>query len=227
MCGRFTLNNDLQELQELLPDGTEFYFSQWQPNYNAAPSQYLPVLYQQDGRKLDLFHWGLIPSWSKDRKIAFKLINARSETVSEKPSFRQAFRDRRALIPMNGWYEWARNHGQKQPYYHHAQDNPLIMAAGLREYWTDKSSGEQIQSFTMLTQQAYDQVADVHHRMPVLISPEHYADWLNPAEHHKDHLNQLITDQPKFDIELYPVSTRMNNARYQDPDCMSPYDLFS
>ena len=171
MCGRFAIYSNTKVIIQQTPFDVQNMILDVKPNYNAAPSQFLPVLYSLDKGPplLDSLKWGLIPHWAKDPKIGYKMINARSETVSEKPSFRQAFVKRRALVPVDGWYEWLRKGDSKLPFYHTTKDGRLLWLAGLWERWTDKTSGESIRSFSLLTQDSYGDIAGIHNRMPVIM----------------------------------------------------------
>ena len=166
MCGRFTQRKTEKQLVTRFPV-TEILFDT-SPRYNIAPTQYIPAIVQADSRQLVGFRWGLIPSWAKDAKIASNLINARSETLEEKPSFRTPFQKRRCLIPTDGWYEWKKEGAGKQPYFFHRRDDELFAFAGLWEEWKSPE-GELIQTCTIITTEANELAADFHHRMPVIL----------------------------------------------------------
>jgi putative SOS response-associated peptidase YedK len=215
MCGRFTLrtrlNILLQQFHAELRDEVEL-----PPRYNIAPTQDIPVVRLTDaGRELTTMRWGLIPSWSKDANSGPLLINARSETVSEKPAFRSVFKSRRCLIPADGFFEWKKVGKAKQPYYFQTADRGLFAFAGLWEKW------EEIESCTILTTEANKLVAPMHDRMPVMLSPNDYAEWLdsNPPEPAK-----LLDQFPASDMIATPVNPVVNNARNEGPECIEPFD---
>ena len=222
MCGRFLLANpndgiyDLFDVKEL-PD--------LKPRYNVAPTQTVPAVRILPGDEaISLCHlrWGLIPSWAKDAKIGSRLINARSETAASKPSFRAAFKRRRCLIPADGYYEWAKQAGgSKQPYLIHLPDRQPFAMAGLWERWIDRS-GEALESFTILTTDANEFVAALHHRMPVILPRKHFVEWLDPAIVDPKQIESLLTDSPC--LIAYPVSTQVNNPRNDDSSCIEPVE---
>jgi len=222
MCGRFGVYAESKEYNTQLPFNIRNGLFDFEPNYNAAPSQMLPALYypENDAPLLERLRWGLIPRWAKDRKIGYRLINARSETADEKPAFRDAFIRRRALIPVNGWYEWLSQKGQKQPYWHTRMDDRLLWLAGLWDAWTDKNSGESIRSFTILTQDAYGEIARIHNRMPVVMQPDDYERWLSPVMNNKTEISDLIRTQPQIELNIYPVSSAMNRVQLNDASCI-------
>lgn len=184
MCGRYLLYSLPEALQAAFDVDVRLNM---EPRYNIAPTQRVPIVGLKEGkRRLGLAHWGLIPSWAKDRSVASKMINARSETAAEKPSFRSAFKARRCLIPADGFYEWHTEDGVKQPYLLEPAAGGPMAFAGLWEAWrapeAEKDSAPLV-SFTILTTQASPDVAQLHHRMPVILRPDDYDRWLNgPAE---------------------------------------------
>jgi putative SOS response-associated peptidase YedK len=216
MCGRFTLRTPADEIArefQLVTVPTIV------PRYNIAPSQPLLAIRRHDaGRQPALLRWGLIPRWANDPKIAYQLINARSETVAEKPAFRDAFKKRRCLIPADGFYEWKKLGKAKQPYHIHRQDGRLFAFAGLWERWQAPGS-EPIESCTILTTVANTLVADVHDRMPVMLLPEQYDAWLDPARS-VEQLRELVGPYPAELLAKQPVSPRVNNPKVDDPGCL-------
>jgi putative SOS response-associated peptidase YedK len=178
MCGRYVLTADPEQLQAAfdltsVPD--------FPARYNVAPTQINPVISSEAPDQAVLMRWGLIPSWAKDRKIASSLINARAESVAEKPSFRVAFRSRRCLVPVSGYYEWQeRDSGGNIPTYIHMPDAPLFALAGLWETWRDPQTGEWLKTYTLITTDANAYISAFHHRMPVILNREDYAEWLHP-----------------------------------------------
>jgi putative SOS response-associated peptidase YedK len=216
MCGRYTLSTPVGKLAEefdlsgSLPD--------LQSSYNVAPTQEVPaVVAGNGGRRLEMLRWGLIPSWADDPGIGSRMINARSETVAEKPSFRRAFKERRCLIPADGFYEWQKTNGSKQPYYFRMKDGRPFAFAGLWESWA--GDGE-IRSCTILTTDANHLVGEIHQRMPVILPSEYYELWLEPAVREPDQLLPLLNPYPTDEMEAYPVSRRVNSPSNDDPGCV-------
>lgn len=221
MCGRYTLSSDADVLME------QFGLSglaALTPRYNIAPSQPVLAVRQRDdgGRDAKTLRWGLIPSWAKDPAVGHRLINARSETAAEKPSFRSAFRHRRCLVPADGFYEWAARPGAgKQPWYFHAADRRPLAIAGLWERW-QQTDGETVESCSLLTTHANAVVAPVHHRMPVMLSAPDYAQWLDGRHFDQAALQALMRPLPDRLLSAYAVSTRVNRPVNDDPDCIRP-----
>ena len=219
MCGRYTLSTPVEKLagefdiSEPLPD--------LPPSYNVAPSQEVAAIVAggRGERRLELLRWGLIPAWADDPGIGSRMINARSETAAEKPSFRKAFKERRCLIPADGFYEWQKTNGGKQPYHLKMRDGRLFAFAGLWESWKGDEEGE-IRSCTILTTDANDLVGEVHHRMPVILPPKTYDLWLDPAVREAEQLLSVLLSYPTEDMEAYPVSRRVNNPSNDEPGCV-------
>lgn len=211
MCGRFSLDTTKAEIaKEFKCDRVAFIGS----SFNTAPSQNIvTVVNGGNNNEAVMMRWGLIPRWVKSLD-AWKsnLINARIETVEEKPSFRDGFKKRPCLIPVTGFYEWSKD---KQPYYFY-QDKSLFALAGIYEEWT--SSEEKILSCTILTTEAQDAIAQIHHRMPVIIPSEYYDLWLGNVDGRK----KLIDSLPKPELQLYPVSKKVNSPKNNDSDCIKP-----
>jgi putative SOS response-associated peptidase YedK len=219
MCGRYTLSTPVGTLAE------EFDIAEplpeLQPNYNVAPTQEVPAVLAGNGggeRRLEMLRWGLIPSWADDPGIGARMINARSETVAEKPSFRRAFKDRRCLIPADGFYEWQKTNDGKQPYYLRMKSGRPFAFAGLWENW--KGDGGEIRSCTILTTNPNDLAREVHNRMPVILPPEVYEIWLDPDLGETDQLLSLLAPYPPGDMEAYPVSRRVNSPSNNEPSCV-------
>ncbi len=218
MCGRYTLKTPIDVLAEHFE--VEEYPASLTPSYNIAPTQgVVAVMEDDDKRKLEIFHWGLIPSWAKDPAIGNKMINARAETVSEKPSFRSAFKRRRCLIVADGFYEWQKTDNGKQPYYIRMKDSTPFAFAGLWETW---QNGEEIRSCTIITTDANDLMGEIHHRMPVILPPENYGVWLDPGFEEKEALSDLLKPYRSEEMEAYPVSRRVNKPSNNEPSVIEP-----
>ena len=218
MCGRFTLRTDLRHLEKTFQfDGGP----DLSPRFNIAPTQNVAAIrlnQETDQRELVFLRWGLIPSWAEDAKIGNRLINARAETVAEKPAFRSAFTKRRCLVVADGFYEWQKVDGTKQPYFIHRQDNEPFAFAGLWESW--KSEGEEIQSCTLITTTANALMEPIHDRMPVILSTEEYPIWLDAEFKDKESLKDLLRPCDPDLLEAYPVTTLVNNPRNELAKCI-------
>ncbi len=218
MCGRYTLATPVGRLAEEF--GFDSSSTEFRTSYNVAPTrQVAAVLAENGGRRLEMLRWGLVPSWADDPGIGARMINARSETASEKPSFRRAFRERRCLIPADGFYEWKRENGAKQPYYFRMREGRPFAFAGLWESW-NKDEAE-IRSCTILTTQANDLVEEIHERMPVILPRDHYEAWLDPEAEGQE-VAGLLVPYPGEDLETYPVSRFVNSPGNNDPRCIEP-----
>jgi len=221
MCGRFTLfEADKVLSREFGVSG----FSPLSPRYNIAPSQPVAAVRATptgSGRELALLRWGLIPSWSKDRAIGNRLINARAETAREKPSFRDAFRRHRCLIPANGFYEWQRQERGKQAYFVRMRDERLFAFAGLWDRWESPDEGV-IDTCTILTTSANAVLAAIHDRMPVILPPTEYQRWLDTALLNTDTLAPLLVPFPPEEMLAFPVSPRVNAPTVDDETCIAP-----
>ena len=230
MCGRFTITQLPDALDNPfgveIPDAVRIDFH---PRYNVAPTQpILAVRARPDNERREpvRLRWGMIPSWAKDPAIGNRMINARAESVADKPAFRAALRRRRCLILADGFYEWQRRGRSKQPYYFRLKGGGLFAFAGLWEHW-QSPGGEEIQSCTMLTTTANDLCRTVHVRMPLILKPESYDPWLDPAVQTSKPLAPLMVPFPENLMECHPVSTRVNNPANDGPENVEPLnDLF-
>lgn len=193
------------------------------PRYNIAPAQMIDTVVSLDGeRTLDQKKWGLIPSWAKDVEIARNLINARAETITEKPSFRDAFKKRRCIIPASGFYEWKKAKGGNQPYYFYLNDKELFGFAGLWEEWLDKESGELLETCTIITTSANEALKPVHHRMPVILKAADYDEWLDDKVMDSERLQKLLTPYPAQEMAAHPVSTDVNTPAADSSELIIP-----
>jgi putative SOS response-associated peptidase YedK len=225
MCGRFVslLSPELLKIiRELfgLPEHNAL-----EPRFNIAPTQTVWTIRNDSGHnRLDLMKWGLIPFWAKDQKIGNSLINARSETVAEKPAFRHAIKTHRCIIPVSGFYEWDRKGEQKQPYYIHMADNSPMYFAGIWDQWKLPSEDSFLESFSILTTAANDLVADIHDRMPVILRTEDCSFWLDSSIHDPAQLKNLYNPFPSQCLNAYKVSNKVNSPRFTDSSCITRID---
>ena len=222
MCGSFVGFRSLEELKENFP--IDKAACEVTANYNVAPSQEVLAIVRQAGENwLDRFHWGLVPFWAKDITIGNRMINARSETISEKPSFRNAFKKRRCLILADGFYEWKGEKGRKQPMFITLPDGRPFAFAGLWETWNPKSDSESLyKSCTIITTQASESFSEIHHRMPVILKSKIYEPWLDPHNDNLDELKNILQYETIQELVSHPVSKQVNSARHNDPTCIEP-----
>jgi putative SOS response-associated peptidase YedK len=221
MCGRFTLTVNPSQLQEAFP---------WvevpediRPRYNIAPSQPVAVIPNDGKNRLDFFLWGLIPSWAKDPAIGNRMINARSETLAEKPSFRAAYRRRRCLVPADGFYEWRSDPGSKvkTPMLIQMESREPFAFAGLWELW-NSPDGSQLFSCTIITTDPNPLLARIHNRMPAILAPDDYQRWLEPGEVDPDALANLLKPYPPEEMIAFPVSRLVNSPHNDSAECILP-----
>jgi putative SOS response-associated peptidase YedK len=222
MCGRFTLTDPDADLavQFNLPEVPDLA-----PRYNIAPSQLVAAVRVPPGsteRELALLRWGLIPFWAKDPAIGNRMINARSETVAEKPAFRSAFRRRRCLVVADGFYEWQKVDGKKQPYYIRMLDGRPFGFAGMWERWESPDAAV-IESCTLLTSVPNELLRPLHNRMPVILQHKDYEQWLQPENQQVDVLQALLRPFPSEAMDAYRVSRFVNSPDNDDPKCIEPY----
>ena len=197
------------------------------PRYNIAPSQLIAAIRidpDRATRKLVMLRWGLIPSWAKDPKIGNQCINAKAETVAEKPSFRSAFKKRRCLIVATGFYEWQIQGRTKQPIWIGLRSHHPFAFAGLWERWTP-AEGEPLETCTIITTEPNDLMAPIHNRMPVILAPTAYDQWIDPTLQHIEPLKALLRPYPSEELTAYPVSTLVNNPRHDVPQCLEPVSV--
>lgn len=218
MCGRYTLKTPAGVLTERFD--IEESSTSITSSYNIAPTQQVATVLAENGkRKLEMLHWGLIPSWAKDPEVGNRMINARAETVAEKPSYRKAFQERRCLILADGFYEWQKTDNGKQPFYIRMEDESPFALAGLWESWRN---GREIRSCTIITTAPNELAASIHNRMPVILHPEDYDMWLDPDFDEREPLTSLLKPFPAEAMEAYPVSRRVNKPANNDAGVVEP-----
>jgi putative SOS response-associated peptidase YedK len=225
MCGRFRLSRRKQLVEECFD--TASGEEDWAPRYNIAPTQPVAVISQnlkEPVRKLSLMRWGLIPSWSKDRSVSARMINARSETAATKPAFSDAMKSRRCLIPADAFYEWARAGKTKQPYCFEVVEGELFAFAGIWDRWKDPS-GQWVKSCSILTTTPNAVTSAVHDRMPVILDPNAYDLWLDPGMTNVTEASGLLKPYDARLMRCYPVSTRINHVANDDEACSAPVEL--
>ena len=219
MCGRFILTSHRRVLVAQFELQHE---PELTPRYNISPTQQVSAIRMDTGgRRLEMLKWGLVPFWAKDASIGPRLINARCETLGQKPAYRAAFKSRRCLIPTNGFYEWMKEKEKKQPYLIRLADESLFAFAGLWEHWKGPD-GSTIESCTVITTEANDLLRPIHDRMPVIISRKDYDSWLNPEMLCQETFQSLILPYPSHEMVFFPVNPKVNRATYDNPDCIEP-----
>jgi putative SOS response-associated peptidase YedK len=218
MCGRFAQRSPAKKVAK------QFKVEDVPPlaeRYNVAPAQTVfAVREASDGREATLLKWGLVPRWAKDPGIGNKLINARSETVTEKPSFREAFMRRRCLVPVDGFFEWARRGDRKRPFYFHMSGGEPFAIAGLWERW--EGEGGPLETCTLLTTEANELLAPYHDRMPVILGPDDYDVWLSPDVREGELLTRLLRPYPPEEMSAHAVSALVNSLSNDGPRCVEP-----
>ena len=218
MCGRYTLIADLGDLAQRFEfDGTDFSYD---PGYNIAPTESVLTVRKIDGREPAFARWGLIPFWAKDPKIGARMINARAETVAEKPAFRNALKRRRCLVLADGYYEWQKTPVGKRPYRIIMKSGEPFAMAGLWETWKDPQ-GNVVPSCTIITTSANDYLAPIHNRMPVILTRESERLWLDAGVEDMNCLSGILTPYPDDNIDAYEVSTMVNSTRNDGPEVIA------
>ena len=219
MCGRYALNQTPQQMQELF-DFTDL--PNFPPRYNIAPTQPVPIVRIVQGRRrFALVRWGLVPSWAKEFPKGAPLINARGETIKEKPSFRGGFRHRRCLMPADGFYEWRRGEGPPQPFMVRRKDRAPFAMAAIWEDWMGVD-GSEVETCAIVTTSANDTLKPIHHRMPVILDPEDWKAWLDTDDTLVRDAAQLLKPAPDDLLEAFPVSPDVNKVANDEPHLMDP-----
>jgi putative SOS response-associated peptidase YedK len=219
MCGRYTLRTPARDLKEHF--GIDDLSEELAPRYNIAPSQPVWMIVGESPRRLREARWGLVPHWARDASIGARLINARAETLGEKPAFRDAFRERRCLIPADGFYEWRREGKRKIPVHIRRRDGAPFAFAGLWARWRDPA-GQPLESCTIVTTRPNDLVAPIHDRMPVILPPADYGVWLAAREADASAATELLRPYPSPDLEAVDVSRAVNDTKNDGPECLEP-----
>jgi putative SOS response-associated peptidase YedK len=247
MCGRYASSRKPEDLVEEFEIRTSKVDEALAPDYNVAPTKPVYAVMERSPssrddpdpeppeRQLRVLTWGLVPSWAKDPAIGNRMINARMETVAEKPAFKKAFARRRALLPADGYFEWyGEQKGKKQPFFITPSDGGVLAMAGLYELWRDRSVAEDsdtldadpwLWTVTVLTTTATDDLGRIHDRMPLLVERERYAEWLDPAIDEPDRLRELLVPAAPGRLTAYPVATTVNNVRNNGPELVEPVPL--
>lgn len=217
MCGRFAFATKREKLEQQFK--VENLAGEPPANYNVAPTQPVPIVrdHEEAGRQLSLAHWGLVPFWAKDSKMAHSTINARAETVHEKPSFRHCIRRQRCIVPASGFFEWHTLGELKQPHFISMEDRNLLAMAGLWDRWEGPDGI--LESCTILTTAANAFMEPIHHRMPVLLDKAGYDTWLDASKEHPD---ELLHSIPDGHLQSWPVSSEVGNPRHNSPDLIAP-----
>lgn len=222
MCGRYTLyeTEDLAERFGVdLPEDIH-------PSYNVAPSQTMPVIVNgTDTKHIEFMKWGLVPAWAKDSKMGPKLINARSESIFNKPAWRHVIRSHRCLVPANGFYEWKNtNTAQKQPYYIHPKERQIFSFAGVWDSWRTPD-GETLKTYSIITTEPNHEISAIHNRMPVILYQEEELVWIDPTNNHPEDIAPLLHPYEDDGLELYPISQDVNSPANNSPSLLQPLAL--
>ena len=223
MCGRFVSKAKKEEIEKEFKvevgDGDLIL-----PRYNIAPTQLIAAITElENSREVSFYKWGLIPKWAKDESIGSKLINARAETVQEKPSFREAFRSRRCIVPASGFYEWQKTvKSAKQPFYFHLKEKEVFGFAGLWEEWLDKQTGELTETCTIITTEANEVLKPIHHRMPVILKNGDYDFWLHEKVKDTSKLQNLLVPYSAKEMDSHTVSRSVNNPSANSEELIAP-----
>lgn len=219
MCGRFSNDVKPSQIEKEFKVG-KVNPKLFTPRYNIAPSQTIAAVLESDGKRIvEGLRWGLIPNWAKDDSIGNKLINARAETLAEKPSFRDAFKNKRCIIPASGFYEWQKaSKGAKQPFYFYLKDKEVFGFAGLYEEWLDRETGEQIETCTIITTEANKVLEPIHERMPVILKPKDYDQWLDAKAKDTGKLEKLLAPYSSEEMTAYKVSKSVNAPSNDSPE---------
>ncbi|RNI24161.1 SOS response-associated peptidase [Rufibacter latericius] len=223
MCGRYSVIPKKKKAVAGQKGSVAEVLAKYQKEarYNAAPTQLLPVITSQEPDKVQHFSWGLLPSWAREKELGLRPINARMETILEKPSFRKLIGSKRCLIPADSFYEWKRVGKTKTPYRILLRNEQLFTFAGLWDAWVDRSTGEVLHTFTVITTEPNELMAGIHNRMPVILHPEEERIWLSGTDDIKL-LAELLKPYPDEEMKAYPVSTLVNSPKNDTPEILQP-----
>ena len=228
MCGRVKLEGDVSEIKIAFRISPDYPTPNFAPSWNVAPTDQLPIVRynpKTQGRTLDLMRWGLVPYWAKDIKVGFSTINAMAETIDTKPVFREAFRRRRCLVPVEAYYEWKKLDAKtKQPYAFALAEGGFMALAGLWETWKSPA-GEVVRSFTIATTAPNALAAEIHNRMPAILPPTAWPAWLGEEEASDGALKGLLAPYPADRMAMWPVSPRVGNVKNNDASLIEPVAL--
>ncbi len=219
MCGRFSLTDIDSIFSRFGVIISKDINKKITPHYNIAPTQKIPVIYKDKNQenRIEFMRWGLVPYWAKDPMIGYKMINARAETLTQKPSFKHLFKSKRCLVPSSGFYEWKRIDKRKVPYYIGIKNSKIFSFAGLYDNWKD-SVGNELKTFTIITTNSNNTLKPIHNRMPVILEREFEEDWLDVKTHDFDSLKQMLKPYPDDKMIAYAVSTEVNNPSNDNPE---------
>ncbi|HEY1260495.1 MAG TPA: SOS response-associated peptidase [Stellaceae bacterium] len=227
MCGRARLSSDVSEIKIAFRIPPERPTPNFAPSWNVAPTDPLPIVRfdaKERQRSLEVMRWGLVPFWAKDIKVGFANINAKAEGIENKPAFREAFRQRRCLVPVDNFYEWKKVDAGKQPYAIGLKGGGLMALAGLWENWRSPA-GERVRSFAIVTTAPNELCGQLHNRMPVVLAPEAWSAWLGEEPADEALLKALLARYPSDDMICWPVSARVGNVKNNDPGLVEPIAL--
>ena len=224
MCGRFTLTKKIKEIADLF--NIEDVSIDIEPSYNIYPGQGILVLLEDKKKYLDIFRWGLIPNWAKDDGTEYNMINARGETLHEKPSFRNLIKNRRCIVLADGFYEWYKRGNKKVPVYIRLKSKEMFCFGALWDIWFPSSEKEGIKSCSIVTTASGDFLKDIHHRMPVILSPENVDEWLDNKVFDRESLYSLFKPYSEDKMEYYEVSLYVNKPENNSSECIRPVNLF-
>lgn len=232
MCGRYATSKTSDALAEEFAAQVAESALAVEPDWNVAPTKPAPIVIERPpkddhagGREVLLARWGLVPSWAKDPKIGSRMINARSETVAQKPAFAKAFAQRRAVIPADGYYEWYAGQAGKQPFFIAPKDRSTLAMAGLFEFWKATADAPWLITFTVITTTASDDLGHLHDRTPMMLVGEQIDAWLDPAPRPTDELLGIMTPAVPGRLDAWPVSTQVNDHRHNGPQLVEPIPL--
>ena len=219
MCGRFSLTDIGSIFSRFGVIISKDINKKITPHYNIAPTQKIPVIYKDKTQenRIEFMKWGLVPFWAKDPKIGHKMINARAETLTQKPSFKHLLKSKRCLVPSSGFYEWKRVDKRKVPYYIGIKNSKIFSFAGLYDNWKD-SVGNELKTFTIITTNSNNTLKPIHNRMPVILEQEFEEDWLDVKTHDFDSLKQMLKPYPDDKMIAYAVSYEVNNPSNDNPE---------